>query len=46
MATFEASLDFWYDEQDAGGFTEDRDIISHIFYAEAGVAGSFVLHDS
>ena len=42
-ATFEASLDFWYDDEDAGGFTEDRDIISHIFYAEGGVAGNYKL---
>lgn len=43
MATFEAALDFWYDDYDAGGFTEDRDIISHIFYAEGGVAGNYKL---
>ena len=46
-ASFNATLDFWYGGSIGVGpddsFTNDCELIQHIFYEEAGVAGGFRL---
>ena len=45
-ASFNATLDFWYNDQEPvwwQSFTNDHDLIQHIFYDEGGVAGGFKL---
>jgi hypothetical protein len=45
VVKFRVTLDFWY--CDLGkSFTNDHDLISHIFYAEGGVAGNYKLLSS
>lgn len=41
-AEFRVTLDFWYGDL-GQSFTNDRDLIQHIFYDEGGVCGDFLL---